>query len=128
MASPPKAKILHFGLAGHPTDSSISKGAVQSLVNEGADKARAAGYEAHLTFLEPENFPDCLIDLKRKLETGAWDALIIGGGLRVTPALTPQFEQTINVAREAAPGMKILFQMAPGDIFETVQRGFEGKT
>lgn len=124
--STPKGKILHFGLAGHPTDASVSNEKVQALVNEGAEKARAAGYEVQLTFIEVEDFPEALAALKQNLKSGNWDALVVGGGLRVAPPLTPLFEQTINVAKDAAPGMKILFQMAPGDIYETVQRGLGG--
>ncbi|EME48335.1 hypothetical protein DOTSEDRAFT_108113, partial [Dothistroma septosporum NZE10] len=94
----------------------------QALVNEGADKARAAGYEVQLTFVDPAVFPNHLSELRQRVETGKWDALIIGGGLKNAPSLTKEFEQTVNLARTSAPKMKILFQMAPGDIYETIQR------
>ncbi|CAK3933046.1 Hypothetical predicted protein [Lecanosticta acicola] len=119
-------RILHFGLPGHPTDPSVSNESIQAIVTSGAEKARKAGYDVQLTFLDPEDFTSSLSNLKSELGTGKWDALVIGGGIRVAPQFVVQFEQTINIAREVAPKTRILFQAAPGDIYETVQRGFEG--
>lgn len=123
--STPKKRALHFGLSGHPTDPTLSPSIVQYQVTEGADKAREAGYEVQTTFFSPEDFESSFERLRAELATGKWDALIIGGGVRMAPNLTPQFERTINIARTTAPETKILFQAAPGDIREVLGRGFE---
>lgn len=124
-------RILHIGLAGPLTNEQSTAGMtaewIQGQVNKGAEKARQAGHVVEPTFFDPPNFSEALNKIKKELESGEWDALIIGGGLRATPSLTPQFEQVVNTAREAAPKTRLLFQMAPGDVFETIQRGFELK-
>ena len=124
-----KKQILHFGLAGPTQDSQattgMTKDSIESQVKSGAQKARDTGlYDVQLTFIEPETFATSLGELRKELETGKWDALVIGGGLRMGVPLTPMFEQVVNTSREAAPRTKVLFQMAPGDIDVTVKRGF----
>ncbi|KAK4634097.1 hypothetical protein CLAFUW4_01967 [Fulvia fulva] len=89
--STPKGRILH------PTDASVSNEKIQALVKEGADKARAAGYEVPLTFVEPVDLSASMTALRQSLQSGDWDALIVSGALGVTPAYTPQFERTINM-------------------------------
>lgn len=100
---------------------------IQSKVNSGAQKARDTGlYDVQLTFIDPETFSSSLSELRKELETGNWDALVVGGGIRLAPSLTPMFERIVNTAREVAPKTMLLFQMEPGDLCETVVRGFEG--
>ena len=123
-------RALHIGLAGPIDDSKVTAGmdaeSVQKKVNAGAQKAHATGlYHVECTFFEPKDFAETLAELRKKLEAGTWDALIIGGGVRAIPSITPIFEQIVNASREAAPKTKMLFQMAPDDIRETLERGFE---
>ena len=124
-SSQPKKRALHFGLTGHPTDPTQSTAIVQYQVTEGADRAREAGYEVQTTFFDLDDLESSFERLQAELATGRWDALNIGGGIRLTPNLTPQFERTIGLARRTAPETKILFQASPGDIREVLRRGFE---
>lgn len=121
----PKKRALHFGLTGHPTDPTQSPAIVQAKVTEGADRAREAGYEVQTTFFDLDDLESSFERLQAELATGRWDALIIGGGIRMTPGLTPEFERTVDIARRTAPETKILFQASPGDIREVLRRGFE---
>lgn len=125
-----KKQILHFGLAGPLNNEQITAGmtreSIQSKVTAGADAAIASGkYDVQLTFAEFETLDEEIGKLRKALESGRWDALVIGGALRGAPPVLPQFEQVVNLSREVAPKTKILFQGSPGDIYEVCRRGFE---
>lgn len=125
-----KKQIIHFGLAGPLKDQQVTAGmtreSIQSQVTAGADKARESGkYDVQLTFAEEDEIEQAIKDLRKELESGKWDALVIGGALRAAPPMTPNFEKVVNMWAQVAPKTKILFQMAPGDIYEVCQRGFE---
>ena len=126
----PGKRVLHIGLGGPINNEQVTAGMTEELIRnkvmEGIDNAHKAGHHVQPTFFQPENFLEKLGEVKKELETGKWDALLVGGGMRFTPSLTPQFEQLINTARVASPGTRMLFQAAPNDVADTIKRGFEG--
>lgn len=98
-------------------------------VTSAAARAEATGlYTVRPTFFMPEDFDSTLATLREQLATGEWDALVIGGGLKMTAPLTVQFEKVVNACREVSPRTRMLFQAAPGDLDEVVERGFKGET
>lgn len=99
---------------------------LESHVKAGAQRARDTGlYDVQLTFFHLETFEQTLSDFRKEMQSGKWDAIVVGGGLKGSPTLTPQFELVVNAARELSPRTKLLFQSAPGDIDATIQRGFK---
>jgi hypothetical protein len=60
--------------------------------------------------------------LKKKLEGGSYDCVVIGGGLRLPPKSLPLFEMVVNAIHSGAPGAAIAFNTHPGDTAEAAAR------
>ena len=56
------------------------------------------------------------------LEAEPYDAVVIGAGVRMDPALTHLFEMLVNVTRELAPQAVLVFNTAPTTTAEAVLR------
>lgn len=85
--------------------------------------------EAHLRLLG-YGVEFCLTDfgetaesaVEAKLAGRAFDAVMIGAGVRLIPQNTPLFEKIINVVHAHAPRARLCFNTRPTDTAEAVQR------
>ena len=70
------------------------------------------------------------VDFRNKLIAGpgggqAWDGVSFGSALIHMERFTPLFERIANMARENAPGAKLLFPPGRGKSEVTIRRNFE---
>jgi hypothetical protein len=118
-----RKRVLALGLDPAVVDLSQMPGVTPALVgvfiDQQLERLRTAGYEV----------VSCLVDLGASaeavtataLETGHFDCVLIGAGLRAAPQLR-LFEKLLNLIHEQAPHAKICFNTTPGDTTEAVQR------
>jgi Tat protein secretion system quality control protein TatD with DNase activity len=52
----------------------------------------------------------------------AFQAVMIGAGVRMAPELTPLFERLVNVLNEVAPGVRFCFNTSPETTIDALRR------
>lgn len=75
-------------------------------------------------------FDICLLDNSRTPEDRFrdivlqkhYEIIVIGGGVRLEPSMTPLFEKLINIARTTAPTSVLCFNVGPATTAEAVRR------
>jgi hypothetical protein len=81
---------------------------------------RDAGYTASMCLLAIDG--DLGVELVPQLKAGAWDCVVIGGGIRKPEQLLHLFERVVNEVYRHAPQAAIAFNTRVDDVLETVQR------
>jgi hypothetical protein len=56
------------------------------------------------------------------LAAGAWDCVVLGGGIRKPEPVLEFFEYIVNVVHRAAPGSVIAFNTSPADTIDAALR------
>lgn len=97
---------------------------LQTSLATSLSHAAAAGYEISNIELDPLNPDGSLARLRERIGERRWDGLLIGFAVRGSKEYTPMFEGAVNLAREMAPRMRLLFGVSPGDLMGTLERGF----
>lgn len=83
------------------------------------------GWEAELCLVRPDE--SASLDLKRRLETTAYDCVVIGGGIRIPPKSLLLFETLVNAVHKSAPSAFIAFNTKPEDTSAAAARWIEGR-
>ncbi|WP_068184412.1 hypothetical protein [Mycobacterium sp. UM_CSW] len=96
----------------------LSRESLRAANDDNVAGLRAAGYDVD----------NCLIDFgtagadkaRQWLEAKAYDAVLVGAGIRLVPGNTLLFESIVNAAHATQPGCRFVFNRAavstPGDI------------
>lgn len=92
----------------------------RSYIDSEIERVRALGYDVE----------SCLIDLgdtaeavtTRALQSGEFDCVLIGAGLRQPRERLLLFERILNLIHRHAPGASICFNTTPADSAEAVRR------
>jgi len=117
-------QILVIGLEPALVDFSTMPDMNAAKVRAGlnADKAKLAtlGYEAQLCLTDLGTTAEAVVS--GKLSERAFDAVVIGAGIRTIPAYFLLFEKIVNVVHRHAPAASICFNTKPSDTAEAVQR------
>ena len=121
--------VLNVGLdprvVGDPAAPSEAFPTVDAAqVRAGLDKAAAELARIGL------GFENCLLDrsatAEEKFRTVVsqkhYDIIVIGGGIRLEPSMTPLFEKIINIARTHSPASVLCFNTGPDTTVEAVRR------
>jgi len=91
----------------------------QALTAEQA-RLKAVGVETELCLVDAGETAEAV--LGQRLAAQAFDAVVIGAGIRAFPANFQLFERVINLVHALAPGAKIAFNTRPEDTTAAVQR------
>lgn len=78
------------------------------------------GWQADLCLVHPDKTAGPTVE--RQLSTGAYDCVVIGGGIRIPPKSLLLFETLINAAHKAAPNAAIAFNTRPEDTADAAAR------
>ena len=62
--------------------------------------------------------------LRERLASRSYDCVVIGGGIRMVPGMTPLFERIVNVLHRTAPGLTFAFNTSPASTADAVARWF----
>jgi hypothetical protein len=65
--------------------------------------------------------------VKQRLAASAYDAVVIGGGIRIPPKSLSLFEQLVNAVHHAAPAAAIAFNTTPQDTADAAARWIDGR-
>jgi len=83
------------------------------------------GWEADLCLVPPD--ASATDAVKQRLVAAAYDAVVIGGGIRIPPKSLPLFERLVNAVHHAAPAAAIAFNTTPQDTADAAARWLDGK-
>jgi hypothetical protein len=83
------------------------------------------GWSADLCLVPPDASATDLV--QQRLAKTAYDAVVIGGGIRIPPKSLLLFERLVNAVHHAAPGAAIAFNTAPQDTADAAARWIAGE-
>lgn len=122
--------IVHIGLGDAPPGMNMTDAEICVLVQKGADTASTAhNLDVQTTFVASDSIKqdptEAIRPFKEKLSSLKPYGVVVGGGVRLNAAMTPFFEQILEVVREEGEGkIKLGFQCSPGDMGEVCRRCF----
>ena len=80
------------------------------------------GWEADLCLVQPD--ASAAEAVRERLAATAYDAVVIGGGIRIPPKSLLLFERLVNAVHKAAPAAAIAFNTVPQDTADAAARWF----
>ena len=80
------------------------------------------GWEADLCLVQPD--ASAAEAIRERLAATAYDAVVIGGGIRIPPKSLLLFERLVNAVHKAAPAAAIAFNTVPQDTADAAARWF----
>jgi hypothetical protein len=78
------------------------------------------GWAADLCLVAPD--ASATEDVKQRLSAVSYDAVVIGGGVRIPPRSLLLFERLVNAIHQAAPAAAIAFNTTPQDTADAAAR------
>ncbi len=93
---------------------------VQAGLDKAADDLATLGLTLENCLLD--RGPDAAEAFRRTVLERHYDIIIVGGGIRLEPSMTPLFEKIVNIAREVTPDSILCFNTGPATHLETVKR------
>lgn len=119
------AKVLVIGLNPYrvpgPWDPKPVAAAIEAGMRKFAEHDVSA--ESCLVGLDGHDDPEAMVTAA--LQAGAWDCVIVGGGIRTAEEQLELFERVINLIRCHAPHAAIAFNATPADTYEAAARWVE---
>lgn len=125
-ADEPLPRVLLIGLPASAVDRSllpedITEDELAERIERGFGAVRDAGFDAVNLLVMPE--PEAAASqLTVALARGPYEAVLIGGGIRMMPPHTLLFERLINELREHAPSVAICFNTQPTNSIDALRR------
>jgi hypothetical protein len=99
--------------------------AIERGLAHGLQRVREAGYRAEQVLVPLDE--SALGQIEAALASRAWDAVVIGGGIRKPEPLLGFFEAVVNLVHIAAPTARIAFNSDGGSSLEAVRRVAAGQ-
>ena len=86
---------------------------MQAGLDKAADDLATLGLTLENCLLD--RGPDAADAFRRTVRERHYDIIIVGGGIRLEPSMTPLFEKIVNIAREVTPDSILCFNTGPPD-------------
>jgi len=83
------------------------------------------GWAADLCLVAPD--ASATEEVKQRFSAAAYDAVVIGGGIRIPPKSLLLFERLVNAVHQAAPAAAIAFNTTPQDTTDAAARWIVGE-
>src|SRR4051812_12514272 len=119
-----RASVIIIGIVPELVDFTPFPGMNAEKVHAGTAaqvaKLRELGFAAQHCFLDLGETAEAV--LAAKLAEERFDCVVIGAGIRNSPALLVLFEKVLNLIHQRAPQAKICFNTSPNDTVDAVQR------
>ena len=117
-------RVLVIGLDPHRVAGPWDPVPVAAAIERGMAALHAAGFDAVSCLVALDGSSDPVSDVRRALDGGPWDCVLVGGGLKGEDDLIELFEAVVNLARTRAP---IAFARRPDDLLAAVLRATGGR-
>jgi len=129
-ASPSTKKVLFVAQQPETVDFSdpalppgFDAARIHSGIAAGMAQMAERGWHAALCMIRPDD--SAAVELGRQLAGAHYDAVVIGGGIRIPPSSLLLFEQLVNVVHRAAPAAALAFNTTPLDTADAAARWFK---
>jgi hypothetical protein len=122
--SVPITNVLIIGLDPQAVPG-VDGPAVERGLAGGLQRVREAGYLAEQVLVPLDE--SALGQIEAALAGRAWDAVVIGGGIRKPEPLLGFFEAVVNLVHTGAPAARIAFNSDGGSSLEAVRRAAAGQ-
>jgi hypothetical protein len=133
MTSPHDAKrVLFIGQQPETVDFSdpalppgFDAAKIHAGITIGMTQMADRGWAADLCLVPPDATAEQMV--KQRLAAAAYDAVVIGGGIRLPPKSLLLFEGLVNAVHRAAPSAAIAFNTSPQDTADAAARWIQDK-
>lgn len=109
-------------------DPALPPGIDAAMIHAGIAVAMQAmagrGWDADLCLVQPDATAGPAVE--RQLKAKAYDAVVIGAGIRLPPASLALFEAVLNAVHRTAPAAAITFNTRPEDTADAAARWLDG--
>lgn len=129
-ASNSMKKVLFIGQQPETVDFSdpalppgFDAAKIHAGIAAGMAQMAERGWHADLCLVRPDD--SAAIDIHKQLGGVDYDAVVIGGGIRIPPKSLLLFEQIVNAVHRAAPAAAIAFNTTPQDTAAAAARWFK---
>jgi hypothetical protein len=127
--SPGAKKVLFVGQQPETVDfsdpalpSGFDAARIHAGIAAGMAQMAGRGWTADLCLIRPD--AGAAAELERRLAGVHYDAVVIGGGIRLPPKSLLLFEQLVTAVHRAAPAAAIAFNTTPQDTADAAARWF----
>jgi len=97
---------------------------LQAKLDVEISRANKVGFDISLHHINPEDPTEDLTRLERALKRGDYHGIMIGAGVRSTSERTILFETLVNMCRQFASHIPLMFNSEPGTNCEALERTF----
>ncbi|QIG43247.1 hypothetical protein G5V58_11200 [Nocardioides anomalus] len=118
-------RVLVIGLDPYRVPGPWDPEPVASALRRASAAFAAAGIEATDCLVGLDGSDDVPQVVAAALGDGAYDVVLVGGGIRHDPDRLELFEEVVNLVHRLQPGAAIAFNRRPEDVVEAVQRRLE---
>jgi len=114
--------VIDFGSPDFAQFAGLSRDKLRAANDDNVAALRAAGYSVE----------NCLIDfgaagveeVRRRMDAGRYDAVLIGAGIRLVAGNTLLFEAIVNTAHMTQPDCRFVFNRAAESTPDDIRRWF----
>ena len=98
---------------------------IHAAIAIGIQRMVDRGWAADLCLVAPD--ASATEEVKQRFSAAAYDAVVIGGGIRIPPKSLLLFERLVNAVHQAAPAAAIAFNTTPQDTTDAAARWIVGE-
>lgn len=131
-SSHPSKRVLFIGQQPETVDFSdpalppgFDAARIHAGISIGMQQMADRGWEADLCLVLPDASASQAVE--QRLAAKAYDAVVIGGGIRIPPRSLLLFERLVNAVHQAAPTAAIAFNTMPQDTADAAARWIAGE-
>jgi hypothetical protein len=131
-SSPAPKRVLFIGQQPETVDFSdpalppgFDAARIHAGIAIGMQQMADRGWEADLCLVQPD--ASATQAVRQHLAAKVYDAIVIGGGIRIPPKSLLLFEQLVNAVHQAAPTAAMAFNTMPQDTADAAARWIAGK-
>lgn len=118
----PAPRVLVIGLDPYRVPGPWDPEPVATAVAAAMAEFEAQGIDAVNCAVGLDGSDDVPAVVTRALQSGPWDCVLVGGGIRKAERLFALFEDVVNLVHRHAPGSAIAFNDGLDDIVEAARR------
>jgi hypothetical protein len=126
-SSPDPKRVLFIGQQPETVDFSdpalppgFDAAKIHAGIKIGMQQMADRGWSADLCLVPPD--ASASETVRQRLAATAYDAVVIGGGIRIPPKSLSLFERLVNAVHQGAPRAAIAFNTTPQDTADAAAR------
>ena len=114
--------LMHASESTRRLFPSVDAEVIRTALARTREELERRGFEMESCFIDYGQTAEAV--LRERLGRRRYDCVLVAGGVRLDPELTPLFQTVVNVVRETLPDAALCFNTDPTTTLEAVARQF----